>query len=158
VDLEAGEHIIFQGHPSWRSILAFYIKGLLIIAVAAVIAELASGTGAAAGSGLLVLVIVLVGGYVKRLFTTYTITDHRLHIRRGIIARSEQQTLVNRVQNVNTHQSVLQRMLGIGTVDFDTAAGDDYDFQFAGVARPHDVVDAVHRAQREADAEAKSWL
>jgi hypothetical protein len=42
-------------------------------------------------------------------------------------------------------------MLGVGTVDFDTAAGDDYDFQFAGVARPHDVVDAVHRAQRDAD-------
>jgi uncharacterized membrane protein YdbT with pleckstrin-like domain len=154
VDLETGEHIIFQGHPSWRSILAFYIKGVLIIAVAAVIAQLASGTGAAVGSGLLVLVIVLVVGYVKRLFTTYTITDHRLHIRRGIIARAEQQTLVNRVQNVNTHQSVLQRMLGIGTVNFDTAAGDDYDFQFAGVAKPHDVVDAVHRAQREADAQA----
>jgi uncharacterized membrane protein YdbT with pleckstrin-like domain len=154
VDLEAGEHIIFQGHPSWRSILAFYIKGLLIIAVAVVIAELASGTPAAAGSGSLVLVVVLVVGYVKRLFTTYTITDHRLHIRRGIVARAEQQTLINRVQNVNTHQSVLQRMLGIGTVDFDTAAGDDYDFQFAGVAHPHDVVDAVHRAQREADAQA----
>jgi uncharacterized membrane protein YdbT with pleckstrin-like domain len=154
VDLETGEHIIFQGHPSWRSILAFYLKGVLIIAVAAVIAQLASGTGAAAGSGLLVLVIVLVVGYVKRLFTTYTITDHRLHIRRGIIARAEQQTLINRVQNVNTRQSVLQRMLGIGTVDFDTAAGDDYDFQFAGVAKPHDVVDAVHRAQREADAQA----
>ena len=154
MDLEAGEHIIFQGHPSWRSILGFYIKGLLVIAVAVVIAQLASGTGAAAGVGPLVLVIVLVVGYVKRLFTTYTITDHRLHIRRGIIARAEQQTLINRVQNVNTHQSVLQRMLGIGTVDFDTAAGDDYDFQFAGVARPHDVVDAVHRAQREADAQA----
>jgi uncharacterized membrane protein YdbT with pleckstrin-like domain len=154
VDLEAGEHIIFQGHPSWRSILGFYIKGLLVIAVAVVIAQLASGTGAAVGVGSLVLVIVLVVGYVKRLFTTYTITDHRLHIRRGIIARAEQQTLINRVQNVNTHQSVLQRMLGVGTVDFDTAAGDDYDFQFAGVARPHDVVDAVHRAQREADAQA----
>jgi uncharacterized membrane protein YdbT with pleckstrin-like domain len=156
VDLEAGEHIIFQGHPSWRSILGFYIKGLLIVAVAAVIAKLAIGTGAAAGIGPLVLVIVLVIGYVKRLFTTYTITDHRLHIRRGIIARAEQQTLINRVQNVNTHQSVLQRMLGIGTVNFDTAAGDDYDFQFAGVAKPHDVVDAVHRAQREADAQAIS--
>lgn len=39
----------------------------------------------------------------------------------------------------------------IGTVDFDTAAGDDYDFKFAGVASPHAVVEAVHRAQREAD-------
>ena len=63
----------------------------------------------------MLLVIVLVVGYIKRLFTTYTITNHRLHIRRGIVARAEQQTQVNRVQNVNTHQSVMQRMLSSAT-------------------------------------------
>jgi len=41
-------------------------------------------------------------------------------------------------------------MLQVGTVDFDTAAGDDYDFSFAGVADPQEVVQAVHRAQRTA--------
>jgi uncharacterized membrane protein YdbT with pleckstrin-like domain len=152
MELEPGEHLIFQGHPSWRSILGFYIKGLVVVAIAAAIGYVASDTGAAVLAGIVVLAIVLVAGYIKRLFTTYTITDHRLHIRRGIIARAEQQTLINRVQNVNTHQSVLQRMLVIGTVNFDTAAGDDFDFQFAGVAKPHDVVEAVHKAQREADA------
>ena len=74
---------------------------------------------------------MLIVGYVKRLFTTYTISNHRLHIRRGIIARKEQQTQINRVQNVNTNQSVLERLLQVGTVDFDTAAGDDYQFAFA---------------------------
>jgi uncharacterized membrane protein YdbT with pleckstrin-like domain len=159
MDLEPGEQLIFEGHPSWRSILGFYIKGLVVVVVCAAIAAAATKVaGDEVDTGLVILVaivllaIVLVAGYVKRLFTTYTITDHRLHIRRGIIARAEQQTLINRVQNVNTHQSVLQRMLLIGTVNFDTAAEDDFDFQFAGVASPHDVVDAVHRAQRDADA------
>jgi uncharacterized membrane protein YdbT with pleckstrin-like domain len=158
MDLEPGEHLIFEGHPSWRSILGFYIKGLVVVAIAAGIAAGATkvsndkvDAGLVTLVAVVLLLIVLVAGYVKRLFTTYTITDHRLHIRRGIIARAEQQTLINRVQNVNTHQSVLQRMLLIGTVNFDTAAEDDFDFQFAGVASPHDVVDAVHRAQREAD-------
>jgi uncharacterized membrane protein YdbT with pleckstrin-like domain len=161
MDLEAGEHLIFEGHPSWRSILGFYLKGLLVVVIAGAIAAAATqvaddkvNTGLVTLVALVLLVIVLVAGYVKRLFTTYTITNHRLHIRRGIIARAEQQTLINRVQNVNTHQSVLQRMLVIGTVNFDTAAGDDFDFQFAGVAKPHDVVDAVHLAQREADTGA----
>lgn len=158
MDLEPGEHLIFEGHPSWRSILGFYIKGLLVVVIAGAIAAAATqvaddkvNSGLVTLVALVLLVIVLVAGYVKRLFTTYTITNHRLHIRRGIIARAEQQTLINRVQNVNTHQSVLQRMLVIGTVNFDTAAGDDFDFQFAGVASPHEVVDAVHLAQREAD-------
>jgi uncharacterized membrane protein YdbT with pleckstrin-like domain len=156
MDLEPGEQLIFEGHPSWRSILGFYLKGLVVIAAAIVIGALAGATGTGIGVALALLVIVLVSGYLKRLFTTYTITNNRLHIRRGIVSRAEQQTLINRVQNVNTHQSVLQRMLVIGTVDFDTAAGDDYDFQFAGVGSPHDVVDAVHRAQRAADPSSVS--
>jgi len=156
MDLEPGEHIIFEGHPSWRSILGFYIKGLLVAAVGgAIVAGITRGTSDKVDSGLVtlavigLLVVVLAGGYLMRLFTTYTISNHRLHIRRGIIARAEQQTQINRVQNVNTHQSMLQRVLMIGTVDFDTAAGDDYDFEFAGVASPAEVVAAVHRAQRD---------
>lgn len=151
MELESGEHVIFEGHPSWRSILGFYFKGLVLALVVAGVVLVATDSGPAVGAGIVVLAVALIAGYVKRLFTTYTITNNRLHIRRGIVARAEQQTLVTRVQNVNTHQSVLQRMLIIGTVDFDTAAGDDYDFQFAGVAKPHDVVDAVHRAQRDAE-------
>jgi len=158
MDLEPGERLIFEGHPSWRSIIGFYFKGLLIVAGAGALAGVGTQiAGDEVDAGLVTLVvivllaIVLVAGYLKRLFTTYTITDHRLHIRRGIIARAEQQTLIERVQNVNTHQSVLQRVLAIGNVNFDTAAGDDYDFEFSGVASPHDVVDAVHRAQRDAD-------
>jgi uncharacterized membrane protein YdbT with pleckstrin-like domain len=161
MDLEPGEHIIFQGHPSWRSILGFYLKGLLLVVIAAVVAGVATKiAGDEVDRGLVTLVAlvllaaVLVAGWVKRLFTTYTISDHRLHIRRGIIARAEQQTLINRVQNVNTHQSVIQRFLMIGNVNFDTAANDDFDFEFAGVASPAAVVEAVHRAQREADTPA----
>ena len=152
MDLETGEHLIFEGHPSWRSILGFYVKGIVLVAIATAVAAVAADTGLATVVAIVLLAIVLLAGYVKRLFTTYTITNHRLHIRRGIIARAEQQTQISRVQNVNTHQSVLQRMLMIGTVNFDTAAGDDYDFQFGGVARPHEVVESVHRAQREADS------
>jgi uncharacterized membrane protein YdbT with pleckstrin-like domain len=54
------------------------------------------------------------------------------------------------VQNVNTEQSVLQRVLRVGTVDFDTAGTDDSDFTFAGVSSPSKVVEAVDRAQHTA--------
>jgi uncharacterized membrane protein YdbT with pleckstrin-like domain len=163
MDLEPGEQLIFEGHPSWRSILGFYIKGLLLIAVVA--ALVATGTRVVddeVNSGLVIaialvgIVLVLVVGWIKRLFTTYTITDVRLHIRRGIIARAEQQTAITRVQNVNTHQSVLQRLLQIGNVDFDTAADEAFDFRFDGVADPREVVEAVHRAQRVGDAATPS--
>lgn len=159
MDLEPGETIIFEGHPSWRSILGYYIKGLLAaVVIAAIVAGVTKAAddqvkkGLVAAAFVAVLAIVLVVGYVKRLFTTYTISSRRLHIRRGIISRKEQQTQISRVQNVNTNQGVLERILQIGTVDFDTAAGGDFDFKFAGVSDPTDVVEAVHRAQQQSDA------
>ena len=92
-------------------------------------------------------------GYVRRIATTYTITSQRLHIKRGIIARKTQEARLERVQNVNTNQGVLQRILQIGTVEFDTAGTDDSEFTFDGVANPDEVVRAVDQAQREHQAE-----
>ena len=87
-------------------------------------------------------------GFVKRIATSYTITNRRLHIKRGIVSRTIQETRLERVQNVNFSQSVVQRMLQVGDVDFDTAAGDDYNFVFAGVAEPADVVHEGRRRPR----------
>jgi uncharacterized membrane protein YdbT with pleckstrin-like domain len=147
LNLSPGERVIFQGHPSWRAILGFYLKGIAIAAVVGVLARLfdvSSGT-------VFLIVLVIVGltvliGFVKRVATTYTITDRRLNIKRGIVSREVQETRLERVQNVNFSQSVYQRIVQIGDVDFDTAAGDDYNFVFAGVADPQDVVESVDQA------------
>lgn len=146
--LHPGETVLFQGHPSWRAMLAFHIKGLLVAAVLGLLTGLITGESLAT---YLVVLIVLLGavliGLIRRLATTYTITDHRLNIRRGIISREIQETRLERVQNVNYRQGLLQRLLQIGDVDFDTASmGDDYSFVFAGVADPGDVIHQVDAA------------
>ena len=89
-------------------------------------------------------------GFLKRMATHYVVTTQRLRIRRGIFAKKIQQTRIDRVQNVNTEQRVLDRILRVGTVDFDTAGTDDSDFTFRGIASPDEVVSAVDRAQRVA--------
>ena len=151
--LHPGERILYEGHPSWRSILDFYFKGILATVVVALVAGFISSIGEGGASSGLVTVIALVGvaltvlvGFVKRVATSYTITDRRLHIKRGIVSRTIQETRLERVQNVNYNQSVIQRVLQIGDVDFDTAAGDDYNFVFSGVAEPADVVHMVDEA------------
>ena len=154
MDLHAGEEIVFEGHPSWRAVLAFYLGGIALVAVAVVIGLIASGAGIAILAGAIVLGLVILAGLIKRMATRYLITTERLQIRRGILAKKTQETRVQRVQNVNTEQSVLQRILRVGTVDFDTAGTDDSEFRFIGVANPADVVRAVDRAQRSATGPA----
>jgi uncharacterized membrane protein YdbT with pleckstrin-like domain len=151
-NLHPGEEIIYEGHPSWRSILAYYIRGFVGALIAAVIGFLLDGIGLAVGIFVLVFVLVLIAGFFRRFATVYTITNKRLRIKHGIIARHVQQTEIARVQNVNTDQSVLERMLQVGTVDFDTAGTGDSDFKFTGVEQPEDVIAAVDVARREAAA------
>ncbi|HEX6388636.1 MAG TPA: PH domain-containing protein [Solirubrobacteraceae bacterium] len=150
MDLQPGEEIVFEGHPSWRAILGFYVLGI----AAAVVVGLLVGIVADTGPGVVVvlagLAVVLVVGLVKRIETRYVVTNQRLRIRRGVLSRRVQQTRLDRVQNVNTSQSLLDRVLGVGTVDFDTAGSDDSEFAFRGIASPDEVVAAVDRAVREA--------
>jgi uncharacterized membrane protein YdbT with pleckstrin-like domain len=157
--LGPGEQTIFKGHPSWRAILGFYFKGILISAlVAAVVALVTRVFGDEVDKALVILVflagvgITILAGFIKRVATTYTITSRRLHIKRGIVSREIQETRLERVQNVNYSQSVYQRMMQIGDVDFDTAAGDDYNFIFSGVADPEDVIHEVGRATQTSGA------
>jgi len=61
---------------------------------------------------------------------------------------------VDRIQNVNTDQRIRDRVLRVGTVDFDTAGTDDSDFKFVGIANPGKVAAAVDRALRDQTARA----
>jgi uncharacterized membrane protein YdbT with pleckstrin-like domain len=152
MDLHPGEQVVFEGHPSWRALLSFYVGGVAgAVGIAVVVALIASAI-----AGLLaavVLVAAVLGfGLFKRIATSYLVTTQRLYIRSGMLSRRVQQTRIDRVQNVNTEQSLRERMLRVGTVDFDTAGTDDSEFRFVGIANPGEVVDAVDRAQREATA------
>jgi uncharacterized membrane protein YdbT with pleckstrin-like domain len=149
MDLHPGEEIVFEGRPVWRSMLAFYITGLVGAAVIGVAAGLIGDTTIGILVWLALFALVLIVGFVRRVETRYTITNQRLRIQKGILSRRVQQTRIERVQNVNTNQSIIERILRVGTVDFDTAGTDDSDFTFVGVGSPHSVVEAVDRAQRE---------
>ena len=148
MDLHPGEEIVFEGHPSWRGVLSFYVKGLGIALAIGAILFFAISTGAGIGAFAAVMALVILAGLIKRMATRYAITTERLNIRKGILSKHVQQTNIDRVQNVNTTQTLLDRLLRVGSVDFDTAGTDDSDFTFRGVSNPSGIVAAVDRAQR----------
>ena len=158
LELHENEHVIFDGHPSWRGTLSFYARGTLLAALGGAIAAIVTAIGSGFSWTAVILVfvaltaLVIVAGFLWRLTTTYTITNQRLTIRRGILSRHLQQTRVERVQNVNVDQSIVDRVMRVGQVDFDTAGTDDSDFTFRGVASPDKVVRAVDEAHREREA------
>lgn len=156
MDPEPGEAIFFHGHPSWLSMIGYVVRGLIVALVAGVAAGIASAIvdGRVQVGWVIVAVVVVVAlaliiGQVRRLATTYSITSRRLTIERGLLSRDLHQTRLERIQNVNARQSLLERACGIGTVDFDTAGEAEFDFAFRGVADPRGIVRTVDRALHE---------
>jgi uncharacterized membrane protein YdbT with pleckstrin-like domain len=156
VDVDPGEQVLFHGHPSWRSLYSLYLKGLLAAVLAGAAVGFISGitsrgvqTGWVIAAVLVVFLVVLVAGLLVRARTTYTITDQRLTVEYGLLAKELHQTRLERLQNVNSRQTLLERILHIGTVDFDTAGSADYDFSFHGVAAPRHIMRTVDGALHE---------
>ena len=146
-----GEDVIWQGHPTWRSTVSFYLKWTLLLLLPLVVIVIAKVAGQdwplwigfavfLAGFGLLLVV-----GWLRRYFTRYTITTKHLLIRTGILSRNENSASLDRVQNIRVVQSPIDRLLKTGSVDFDTASGDasDADLRFIGIDRPRDLRDEI---------------
>jgi uncharacterized membrane protein YdbT with pleckstrin-like domain len=157
MDLSQGERELFRDHPSWRSLFLHYLGGTIVAIIAGFIAYEVSSTSTAILVAVVVFALVVVIGYIVRMSTRYVITNERLHIRRGLFARRIQQARLERVQDMSVKQGLFERMLLIGTVDFDTAGGDrDEDFAFRGVAHPEKVMQEVDRAIRGARDDAQA--
>jgi uncharacterized membrane protein YdbT with pleckstrin-like domain len=156
MDLHSGEAIVFEGHPSWRGVLSFYAKNIAAdLVIAAILWFAWDEVYAVLVFAILVAGTILVG-FILRVTTVYTITNERLRIRTGLLSKNVQQTDINRVQNVNTSQGPLERIVKVGRVDFDTAGFDDASFTFEGIANPEAIVAAVDEAKRASPSAAPS--
>jgi uncharacterized membrane protein YdbT with pleckstrin-like domain len=156
MDMRAGERELYEGRPSWRALMSFYAIGVGVAALVLVIVGLLADSWAPAiVIAAIIAGLTLVVGYLRRIGTKYLITTQRLRITRGLVRKNVQETRLERVQNVNYQQGVLDRMLGVGTVDFDTAGTDDSEFRFEWVNEPEQVVRAVDSAVEEARGEAQ---
>jgi uncharacterized membrane protein YdbT with pleckstrin-like domain len=157
MELLAGEQIVWSGRPSWRSMLAFYIKWGVVALAPGVIGQVVASTTSHDSYRwwlwlltVVLLLLMLFAGWLQRIDTHYIVTNQRINIRHGIFSRADHATSYERLQNVKTYQSLLERILKVGLVDFDTAAGDDFDFKFAGITDPAGLARQVAELQRTA--------
>src|SRR5436190_20779122 len=66
----------------------------------------------------------------------YLIDEHNVESYRGVLAREVHSIRISDLRNVNVKQTVMQRLLDVGDVEFSSAAGADVEVVFFGVASP----------------------
>ncbi len=163
MELVVGEQIVYQGRPSARVSIGYFIRWGILAIIPAVVATYLW----AHGDPTLVSVVdwwcvslvwiglVIVGNAMRRRTMRYTVTTHRVMVRQGIARRTEHSTAIARIQNITVRQSLWQRMLGIGDIQFDTSGVDltDANFAFTGIAHPRQIADRLRYAPHDAGAD-----
>ncbi len=148
------EAVIWEGHPTWRAMLSFHIKWFVVTLVLFVLLVLVRSLGLDLPYPLIGAVLVagialtVAVGWIHRFFTQYTITTKRLNIRRGVLSKTESSTNVDRIQNITVKQSPVDRLMKVGSIDFDTAGDEASDrFSFLGVNHPQDLRERIMHAR-----------
>jgi membrane protein YdbS with pleckstrin-like domain len=75
--------------------------------------------------------------------TYFVVTSHRLIYRQGVVSRDGVEIPLERVNNVNFGQSILERVLGVGDLLIESG-GQDGQQTFTDIAQPERVQNIIH--------------
>ena len=129
------ESTIYRLHPDW-----LYFGGLIFIACIALIVTLQAGS---VDAGFFVLAVTALLISFARYRRLYTVTDQRLIMRIGLIARNTNEMEIRHIRGINVRQNVIERLLGIGTLEIISAADGGAEVIFGGVRDPFGLKDRI---------------
>ncbi len=140
--LARGEKVVFTAHSHWKNLVGPVL--VLLLAAAAVVVGLVKLVPDPATQAWWRWTIVVVACVLFLAFSlwpflgwiasTDTLTTRRLISRRGVLSREGREIPIDRVQAVSYRRTLLDRMLGCGTLVVQTA-GETSDVELYDVAR-----------------------
>lgn len=121
---------VFEFHPSAKAFLGELCLGFSLLP--------------AFGLGLIFLIDV----WVRRRSIHYRLTNQRFFTRTGFIARKVEELELFRVKDVKVQQSMLQRLLRIGSVTIYSSDDTAPEIRLLGVRRPDEVKETIRTCYR----------
>ncbi|HEX5889274.1 MAG TPA: PH domain-containing protein [Pyrinomonadaceae bacterium] len=142
------ERTIFTVRPTMIFIKAGY--ALAVLGGIALVFLLASLSVPASISIPLALALLLIPAYyhLRRNMIRYTVTDAKLQIDTGLIARTTRNIPLSKVQDVTVSASIPQRLLGLGDVVVDNASELGGSTVLHNISNPRHYADLLLRELR----------
>ncbi len=168
-DDQPNEDILFAASPSFWAMAPAALKALLILALGAFLmryhiediswlhlsaahAAIAANYRFLLGLALCILVgLVLLYKAVNLKMMYYEVTADRIEFSRGILDRRIDNLDMFRVIDLKMRRSILDCIVGVGTIVLTTTDKSDPEFTFEKVPYPRDLYDVVKKASLEAD-------
>jgi uncharacterized membrane protein YdbT with pleckstrin-like domain len=128
IAMSDGEETVLDLHPHWGQLFVPVLVFLVVAGAASFgAAVIPSGSYQGWGRlavlvvGVLVVVWFAVVPYLRWLTTRYILTDQRLVIRTGVVARHGRDVPLDRINDVSFSETLFERMLRSGTLVVESA-------------------------------------
>ena len=157
--LNEGEELALDLRPHWWFFSKHILTGIPLFAVGVLIALMHHGTPRTVLLTLWGLLAVAWAGwlglkYLEWNFTHFVVTDDRVIYRTGVIAKRGVEIPMERINNINFHQGIWERIIGAGDLDIESA-GRDGQSHFDDVWHPDGVQQELYR-QMEVNAKKRA--
>ena len=126
--LAQDEQLVLDLHPHWKALVRPVLVLVVTLGVASYgVARIPSGTHqglwrlVVAAVALLVLLALSLRPFLIWLTTHFVVTDRRVLVRSGILARSGRDVPLSRINDITFSHSLLERLLGCGTLVVESA-------------------------------------
>lgn len=168
-DTQDEESLRFEARPSLWALFGTIVRGLFLLAVALVFIfyplerlfspELSDAQAITFSRYRVIAGLVLVGLVVLNLFVRilwlksirYEVTTDRIEWSRGIFNRKIDNTDMFRVVDLKLRRSLLDCIVGTGSVSLETTDKTDPQFTFRKVKNPRRLYDVIKKASLDAD-------
>jgi uncharacterized membrane protein YdbT with pleckstrin-like domain len=133
--LQADERVVVHKHPHWKMLLVPVLAFLLIVGVGSYLAALVTGSS---WQSIGWIALTLLGGgtilwltvapLLRWRTTHFVLTTRRVLIREGVLTRSGIDIPIDRINSVQFRHSLIDRMLGCGTLIIESASDEPLEF------------------------------
>ena len=148
--LSPGEHVETEFRPHWKLLI-----GPVALLSAATVAAVLLVVYVDGLLGLIPALIVILAGllapvrvWYRWLFTKFIITNERLIVRAGLIARQGKEIPLERIDNVSFSQTVGERILRSGDLVIESA-GEAGQSRYSDIPRPEATQALIYRLREE---------
>ena len=145
------EETVLETRPAFRAFLGRISVAVGLMIAGVVLAQFINGVFL---FFVALALMVLIDVWIKFASRKYRITNQRLFVTTGLIARKTEEIELFRIKDVKVDQSILERMLGYGTITVYSSDETAPQLVMVGIGRPVDIKETLRTLYRAARKDA----
>src|SRR5919204_5014158 len=147
--VQEGENLVLDLRPHWWYFSRNILTGVPLAIILILVQQLDSGTVKDASNWLVGLVAIVWAvwlglKYLQWRMTYFVVTSRRVIYRSGVVSKRGVEIPLERINNINFHQRLIDRIIGAGDLDIESA-GKDGQSHFDFIRHPDGVQHEIYR-------------